>query len=218
MPTSKHKKRKHPLTTGKLINSFRKIHRITAVYLVVIVLIVAVTGILLGWKKHSGGLILAKNYQGTSADFGSWLPMDSLYKNACLIHDSLFTKTPLKLDRIDVRKEDGMVKFIFNDGFWGIQLDGVTGRLLHVERRRADIIEKIHDGSIIDYFLQTNGVFKLIFSTLSGISLLIFIITGFWLFHGPRRLKKLKQQRALKIQLRKQNALDRKKLSETEQN
>jgi hypothetical protein len=35
-----------------------------------------------------------------------------------------------------------MVKFIFAENYWGIQLDGATGKLLHIERRRSDIIEK----------------------------------------------------------------------------
>jgi hypothetical protein len=46
----------------------------------------------------------------------------------------------------------------------GIQLDGATGKLLHIERRRSDIIEKKYDGSIVDdYFKTGNGFFKLFY-------------------------------------------------------
>ena len=210
MPTGIHKKRKHPYSTGKLINVFRKIHRITAVYLFVIFFIVSVTGLLLGWKKHSGGIILAESYKGTSSDFKKWLPIDSLYLNASKIfHDSISSTLPSELERIDIRKEDGMIKFVFNEGFWGIQLDGVTGKLLHIERRRADFIEKIHDGSIIDYYSGTNGVFKLVYTSVIGLALLVFTITGFWLYFGPKRLRKLKQERLQKILLRKQKIRER---------
>jgi hypothetical protein len=52
-----------------------------------------------------------------------------------------------------------------------IQLDGATGKL-HIERRRSDIIEKIHDGSIVDdYFKTGNGFFKLFYTTVMGLAL-----------------------------------------------
>ena len=43
----------------------------------------------------------------------------------------------------DIKKEKGMVKFIFSENYWAIQLDGATGKLLHIERRHSDIIENI---------------------------------------------------------------------------
>ena len=218
MPSVIHKKRKHPYSTGKVINVFRKIHRITAVYLFVVFFIVSITGLLLGWKKHSGGIILAESYKGTSGDFKKWLPIDSLHLNACKIfHDSISSTLSPELDRIDIRKEDGMIKFVFNEGFWGIQLDGVTGKLLHIERRRADFIEKIHDGSIIDYYTGTNGIFKLIYTSVIGLALLVFTITGFWLYYGPNRLRKLKQGRSRKILLRKQKVRERRITAEEQQ-
>lgn len=219
MPSQTNKKRKHPLATGKVINVFRRIHRITAAYLFVVFFTVSVTGLLLGWKKNSGGLLLAESYKGTSADFKNWLPLESLHLKACRIfHDSISPNLSLELDRIDIRKDKGMIKFVFNEGFWGIQLDGATGKLLHIERRRADIIEKIHDGSIIDYYVGTNGVFKLIYTSVSGLALLIFTITGFWLYYGPKRLRKLKQNRTRKILLRKQKIIEKKMLPNDFQN
>ena len=75
-----------------------------------------------------------------------------------------------------------MIKFVFIEGFWGVQLDGATGKLLHIERRRSDFIEKIHDGSILDlYFKTDSGLIKLVYTTVMGTALLIFTITGFWL-------------------------------------
>lgn len=177
-----------------LMSTFRKIHRITASLLFVFFFLMAISGILLGMKKHSGELIQAKSYQGSSRELKDWLPLDSLYANACKIfRDSISTTLPLSLDRMDVNIEKGMVKFIFEKGFWGVQLDGATGKLLHIERRRSDFIEMIHDGSILDYYFESKrGQFKVIYSTIMGVALLLFTITGFWLWYRPKRIRQKK--------------------------
>lgn len=177
---------------AKLLRIFREIHRTTGIGLFVFFFFIAVTGLLLGWKKHSGGIILPKTYQGTSSDLKDWMPIDSLHTIACkVLHDSVSPNLSLEIDRIDIRKEKGVVKFVFNDHFWGIQLDGVTGKVLNIDRRRSDFIEKIHDGSILDfYFGTTNGQIKLVYTSITGIALLTFTITGFWLWYGPKRMRK----------------------------
>lgn len=177
---------------ARIIRIFRKTHRTTGALLFVIFLFISVTGILLGWKKHSGGLILPKSHQGTSTELHTWLPIDSLHKNACqILHDSVSSDLSPELERIDIRKDMGMVKFVFVDQFWEIQIDGATGKLLHLEQRHSDFIEKIHDGSILDYYFKTsNGQAKLVYSSVSGLALLAFTITGFWLWYGPKRMKR----------------------------
>lgn len=177
---------------AKLLRNFRKIHSTTGALLFVFFFIISITGLLLGWKKHSSGLLMPKSYKGTSTNLKDWLPIDSLHKTACkILHDSVSSDLSLELDRIDIRKDKGMVKFVFTDQFWGIQLDGATGHILHIERRRSDFIEKIHDGSILDYYLGTsNGQIKLVYTTIMGLALLVFTITGFWLWYGPKRMRK----------------------------
>lgn len=177
---------------AKLLRFCRKIHRTTGVLLFVFFFIISVTGLLLGWKKHSGGLIMPKSYTGTSTDLKDWLAVDSLHTIACkLLHDSVSADLSLDLDRIDIRKDKGMVKFVFADHFWGIQLDGATGALLHIERRRSDFIEKIHDGSILDmYFATSNGLIKPVYTGIMGFALIIFTVTGFWLWYGPKKMRK----------------------------
>jgi uncharacterized iron-regulated membrane protein len=177
---------------AQLLSVFRKVHRITGATLFVIFLFVSVTGLLLGWKKHSGGLILPKSHQGVTTDLKDWLPIDSLYRNACrILHDSVSEDLSLVTDRIDIRMDNGMVKFVFTGHYWGIQLDGATGELLHIERRRSDFIENVHDGSILDHcFGTSNGLLKLIYTSTAGLALLVFTITGFWLWYGPKRIKR----------------------------
>ncbi|RYC67471.1 PepSY domain-containing protein [Spirosoma sordidisoli] len=176
---------------AKVLRISRKLHRTTGALLFVFFLFISVTGLLLGWKKNSGGLLLPKSYKGTSTNLADWLPLDSLHKNACrIVQDSISPELSLELERIDVRKDKGMVKFVFADHFWGVQLDGATGKLLHIEQRRSDFIEKIHDGSILDFYAGTSdGQIKLVYTTITGLALLLFTVTGFWLWYGPKRMR-----------------------------
>ena len=152
--------------------------------------LVSVTGTLLGWKKHSGGTILPPTFQGTTDNLKNWLPLDSLHVIACnVLRDSVSPDLSTETERIDVRKDKGSVKFVFTDNYMGIQLDGATGRLLHIDKRRSDFIENVHDGSIVDRYLNTGGIFKLFYTSVMGFALLIFTVTGFWLWYGPKRMR-----------------------------
>lgn len=176
---------------AKVLRLFRKVHSTTGALLFVFFFIVSLTGLLLGWKKNSGGYIMAPSYFGTSTDMKTWLPVDSLHSIAVRIfRDSVSATRSPHLDRIDIRPDRGMVKFVFVDGFWGLQLDMATGQLLTVERRRSDFIEKVHDGSIVDqYFGWGSGLFKLLYTSVMGLALLLFTVTGFWLWYGPKRMR-----------------------------
>ncbi|NBR74239.1 MAG: PepSY domain-containing protein, partial [Flavobacteriia bacterium] len=92
------------------------------------------------------------------------------------------------------RPEKGTVKFVFKNHFSEIQLDCSSGDILSVATRRSDILEKIHDGSIIDYFIdQEQSGFKLTYTSLLGLGLLTLSISGFWLWFNPKKIRKLKQ-------------------------
>lgn len=182
--------------SAKLLRSVRKIHRFTGALLFAFFLIVSITGLLLGWKKHTGGVILPKSYSGSSLDMKDWLGFDTLHTIAVgILHDSVDPALSPRLERIDARPDKGMVKFVFIEGFYGIQLDCATGKLLHIERRNSDIIENIHDGSLMDYFFETSDEqLKLAYTTIMGSALLTFSITGFWLWYGPKRLRRMKKR------------------------
>jgi len=176
---------------AQILRIARKLHRTTGALLFVFFFIVAVTGLLLGWKKHSGGIILPDSFEGSSTDMKNWLPVEVLHQKAvAVMREQISADNSLELERIDFRPDKGMVKFVFVEDFWGVQLDCTTGELLHIERRRSDFIEKIHDGSILDYSLNADGgLFKLSYTTIMGSALLLFTISGFWLWYGPKRFK-----------------------------
>jgi uncharacterized iron-regulated membrane protein len=189
MTMSKNNKRQKQV---RLLQFARKTHRKTGAFLFVFFLLIAVTGFLLGWKKDSRGLIQPKAYAGISTDLKKWLPIDSLHTIACnILHDSVSAELSLDLEKIDIKKDKGMVKFGFIDQYWGIQLDGTTGQLLNIQKRRSDLIENLHDGSILDLYFRTKGEpIKLFYTSTAGLALFIFLITGFWLWYGPKRMKK----------------------------
>jgi hypothetical protein len=176
---------------ARLLRTFRKIHRWTGAALFVIFLFISISGLLLGWKKHSAGVILAKTEKGTSNNLQDWLPFDSLENNAIRYLHDIDPGLSAEIDRMDVRPDKGTVKIRFKDHFTGLQLDGATGALLTSETRRSDFIENIHDGSIIDNLIGIpNGYFKLFYTTIAGLALLLFTVTGFWLWYGPKRMRK----------------------------
>jgi|SRR5688572_2483037 uncharacterized iron-regulated membrane protein len=177
---------------AKSTRFYRKIHKWIGTFLFVFFFLISVTGLLLGWKKHSGGYILPKTEKGISTDLKTWLSYDSLQAIAAkTLRDSLPAVLTLTLDRIDARPDKGIVKFVFKDHYTEIQLDASSGKPLAVNRRTSDIIEQIHDGSILDFAFSTNnGQIKLGYTSITGLSLLLLTITGFFLWYNPIRIRK----------------------------
>jgi len=176
---------------ASILRTTRKIHRWLGASLFILFLVVSVSGVFLGWKKDSGGYILPKTQRGTTTDLSKWLTTYSLQKIAKqTILDSINPNISTQIARIDARPEKGIVKFLFEDHFWEIQLDGATGDVLSIAKRRSDWIENVHDGSILDDALGTKGVIKLIYTSVMGLALLGFTVTGFWLWYGPKRMRK----------------------------
>jgi hypothetical protein len=186
------------IKAARRLRLFRKIHRKIAVILFAFFFIVSLTGLLLGWKKNSLGLILPPSSTGISSDLKTWLPFDSLQSLAVkALHDSVSPELSADLERIDARPQKGMVKFVFADDYWEVQLDGTNGKVLLIDKRRSDIIENIHDGTILDVLFNTKkDQFKLSYTTIMGLSLLTLTITGFWLWLGPKILRNRKRTSA----------------------
>ena len=176
----------------KTLRIVRKIHRTMGALLFIFFFIISITAFLLGWKKNSKGLILPKSYKGTSVELSNWLPLDSLQNIAFkTMKDSIDEEIDLDLQRIDCRPQKGMLKFIFNNHYWGIQLDGRTGDILAITKRRSDFFENIHDGSILDIIFGTKGeIIKLIYTTIMSTALFLFTVTGFWLWYGPKVIRR----------------------------
>jgi hypothetical protein len=174
-----------------IIRGFRKVHRTMGATLFVFFFVISVSGFLLGWKKNSFGILQSNSEQGSSTSFREWLPLDSLKNKAIFyVQKEVTNNKSVAIKRIDVSETKGVVKFIFTD-YYGVQMDGSTGDLLLLERRYSDLIEELHDGSVLDTYFKTKGnPIKLVYTTVMSIALLLFTITGFWLWLGPKRMKR----------------------------
>ncbi len=180
------------LKRARLLRLFRKLHRTIGALLFVFFFIVSITGLLLGWKKHTGGIILPPTSKGVSPDLATWLPFDSLHTIAIqTLRDSIGADLSPELERIDARPQKGSVKFVFVNHYSEVQLDGTTGKVLLISHRTSDLIENIHDGSILDFAFGTEDEqVKLGYTTVMGLSLLGLSLSGFWLWYGPKRLRR----------------------------
>lgn len=184
--------RQKQVRRSSVLRTFRKAHRITAAILFVFFFIMSVTGILLAWKKNSAGYILPETQTGTTSQLQRWLPLDSLHQKAMtVLEDSVSPQLSQDLNRIDIRKQRGTVKFIFSSHYYEIQLDGATGEVLQIAHRNSDLIEGFHDGTFLDQWLGTRGEpVKLVYSTIMGLALLLFTVTGFYLWYARRKRRR----------------------------
>jgi hypothetical protein len=57
------------------------------------------------------------------------------------LHDKVDSKLSTELDRIDIRNNKGVVKFVFVEGYWEIKIDGANGKVLQILHRRSDLMK-----------------------------------------------------------------------------
>ena len=164
-------------------------HKYFGLSLAIVLFISALTGIFLAWKKDVSW-IQPPTQKGTSQELQDWKPISELAEIAQAAFDEAHPQLRGNgLDRIDVRPSKGIAKVLFEDGWWEVQIDGSTGEILSIAKRHSDWIEKLHDGSIV------GDLFKLITMNGLGLGLIILMITGLWLWYGPKLYRKLKRNR-----------------------
>jgi len=173
----------------KSLRRYRVFHRYFGITLAIFLFISAITGFLLGWKKDVD-VIQPPTQKGVSKDMKTWKPMHEI---ATLAENAFYEQYPEqagnnKIGKMDARPSKGVVKVIFKKGYWEVQIDATSGEVKSIEKRYSDLIEQIHDGSIISDF------FKLISMNLLGIGLTILVITGSWLWYGPKLIRAIKKK------------------------
>jgi hypothetical protein len=170
----------------KGLRLIRKVHRWTGLVLMLFLLIVGGTGILLGWKKYDKFGIMPPTNKSASINPEEWIDFNQIFSIAY----EEFHSTSIK---IDVRGSKGIAKVINEDSFEEIQIDLSNGAILSKGMRYSDWIEKIHDGSILEKITFGQGeYFKRFYTLFVGLSLITFCLTGFWLWFGPKYIKKLR--------------------------
>lgn len=177
-------------TLIKSLRDFRVFHRWVGLTLALFLVISAVTGVLLALKKEVA-IIQPPTQKGVSKNLTEWKSLDEIN---LLAKEALIKAYPEQknnnISRMDVRPSKGIVKVLFKEGNWEVQIDGKSGEVKSIEKRYSDWIESLHDGSIV------SDLFKLISMNFLGIGLVFLVGTGFWLWFGPRRVRLKKRNRS----------------------
>ncbi len=170
------------------LRKFRKLHKFIGTTLAVFLIVSSLTGVLLSLKKDVD-IIQPATTKGISDDLSKWLSFEQVDSIARLaLHTAYPNQKENQVDRFDVRPSKGIVKVLFKKGYWEVQIDGTNGSVKSIAKRHSDWIEALHDGSII------NDLFKLISMNILGIGLFFLIISGLWLWYGPKRFRMLKKK------------------------
>ncbi len=171
---------------AKSIRGYRKIHKYLGLTIALLLIISAITGILLAWKKDID-VLQPPTQSADNKTLNGYQPVSKLAEAAVQAVDSLNLSAD-NLDRIEYRPSKGIAKVLFDSGNWEVQVDATTLKVLSVAKRHSDWIESLHDGSIVSDF------FKLFSMNLLGFGLLVLILSGVWLWWGPKKIRGLKKK------------------------
>jgi len=172
----------------KSLRLLRVLHRWIGIPLVLFFFVIGITSVLLAWKKKAE--LLPPTLKTKVESGADWISPSLMVEIAMEKMDSM--KQSTLVDRIDIRPDKGIAKVTFQTHFTEVQLDGFSGEVLSIETRHSDWIEKVHDGSIVDYYYGGTETSKLIYSTLTAFGLILMSFSGFYLWYFPKLIRKLK--------------------------
>ena len=171
----------------KALRWIRSLHKWLGLPLIIFFFIIGITSILLAWKKKAE---LLPPTLKTKVEQGEWISPSEMVSISEAEMQKIGEST--EVDRIDIRPDKGVAKVTFKTHFTEVQLDGLSGEVLSIETRHSDWIEKVHDGSIIDFYLGGDEATKLTYSTLTALGLILMSMSGFYLWYYPKVIRKIK--------------------------
>ena len=170
---------------------YRKLHRFMAIPLVAFMFLLGATGLLLAWKDQ---LQFKPKTQEAIANNRALISLDVIKNNAVKHIESLNLSSDI--NRIDYRPDKGIAKVRFEYHFTELQVDCYSGDIVSINQRTDNLIEMIHDGSIIDYLFKNQSTpAKLFYSTLTSLGLMLLSFSGFMLWIKPKQIKKHKTKK-----------------------
>ena len=161
----------------KVSKLIRDIHHWGSPILMLPLGVIIIAGLLLMLKKDVEWIQPSTQRSEVAVNSAPETSLATLYAVAQAIPELEITAWD-QFDRIDVRSDRGIAKFIAPNR-WEAQIDLVTLEVLSLEYRRSDLIEQIHDGSFFADWVKT-----FIFLPV-GFILLFLWLTGIWLFFEP---------------------------------
>jgi uncharacterized iron-regulated membrane protein len=171
------------VTAARLL---RQIHYWISLPLLLTVFVIAATGTALALKKDFAALQPPTQTGARPGDLGR--PVADLVAAVRGVpgHGSVGWQD---VERIDLRPADGVAKVILHSRT-EVQVDIATGEVLQVGYRTSDLLETIHDFSILGDWA------KYVFSFGSGVAILAMAISGTYLFLLPMIVRRRKRLRA----------------------
>ena len=163
----------------------RKLHRVGAPLIALPLIVVIVTGLLLGFKKQSDW-IQPPTQRGAMTELR--LPWSEVLAAVQAVPEAQ-VKSWDDISRIDARPDRGLLKVRCISG-WEVQLDGTTGAVLWSQERRSDWLEALHDGS---WF---HPAVKWYVFVPAGILLALLWATGLYLWWLPRQVRRRQRKAA----------------------
>jgi len=167
---------------AKCIRAFRQWYKTIGIILLAFFFVMALTGVLLGLKEVLG--LKPSTATAEVVSLNEWVSLKQI--NTAAIAFAKTKQLDTLIDRVDVRIDKGIAKVLFKRHFTELQVAGSTGEILSVRQRGDHFIERIHDGSIVEFYAQQTDTVKMIYSTLVGIGLLALSLSGYFLWTAPK--------------------------------
>ena len=180
--------------SASLLQKFRLLHRKIASLLFIFFFFISLTAIMLAWKSAFTKVIFENSQAGLSTNIHEWLSLDSLESLATVALNEQAKTSFAHAENIQLKPSKGYINFAFKNNY-NIQVNGASGKAIHIERKNGSFIQDIHDGAIIDSWLSVkSGIVKKTYSTLLGTALLLLTISGWWMWYKPRQIKLSKKK------------------------
>ena len=165
---------------------FWEVHKWVGIVLAVVLINASVSGLLLLEKKQYEWIQPATRtgQEGSAAEFISMQEMlDTVF--ACGHPDFVDVES---IDRVDFRPGNRVYKVQSRTRHAEIQVDAITGDVLHIARRRSDLLEAIHDGSFFGEWLHGKVM------PCVAVANIVLALSGLYLWLGPKFKRKRRAQ------------------------
>ena len=175
----------------KTFKFFWTTHKWTGISLALIFAVMAVTGFLLLVKKQVAWVQppTMQGAAGPGVEPSQFITMERLFEAVLAEGHSDFTSLG-DVDRVDFRPGDRVFKVVSRSNYAEVQVCAVTGNVLHVDWRPSDLLEDIHDGSIV------GGWFHSWVMPVVACGLLFLTFSGVWLWIEPMVRRRARKRRA----------------------
>ncbi len=170
----------------KTFKFFWTTHKWTGIVLAAVFAVTAVTGFLLLVKKKYEW-IQPPTMSGEAGEVEDFITNQELF-DIVLGQGHPEFQSMDDIDRVDFRPGKRVFK-VRSNSYYEIQVDAITGAVLHTAYRRSDWLETIHDGSFFADWFHEWGM------PVASVGLLFLAFSGLWLWLEPKYRRRQRKRR-----------------------